>query len=212
MIGRNLSRACRLAERQLCHQSMKGDSSLPAPTRLFVHTAASDRFPPIQPSGGPSDDRAGRVPDMLFAGWSWDCGARPSGPGKPTRSCFVRPGFFSGAVKKMQRSPASLGSKLPDIKDLRGWDRNGQVTRFGEYRPGERPCGLLSRRGGPQPGSYNLWKQPEFLAVTGCGEIVRKGVWRRESVWERTFSATLLRTTPRLRARVCHRAMLLPAR
>ena len=57
-------------------------------------------------------------------------------------------------------------------------DRNGQVTRFGEYRPGERRFGLLSGRGSPQPFGYNLWKQREFPAVSGRGETVREGVWR----------------------------------
>ena len=34
-------------------------------------------------------------------------------------------------------------------------DRNGQVTRFGEYRPGEGHFGRLGRRGSPQASGYN---------------------------------------------------------
>ncbi len=67
-------------------------------------------------------------------------------------------------------------------------DRNGQVTRSGEYRAGECHFKLLSRQDSHQPDGYNLWKQREFPAVSSHGETVPVGEWRRERDWGRTFS------------------------
>jgi hypothetical protein len=53
-------------------------------------------------------------------------------------------------------------------------DRNGQVTRFGEYGPGERRSGLLRCRGSPPPFGYNLWKEREFPAVAVAEKVFGK--------------------------------------
>ena len=62
--------------------------------------------------------------------------------GAPARSCSVRPRFFSDAVKKMQRSPAPPDSNPVSSMTYEAGDRNGQVTRSGEYGPENAVWGL----------------------------------------------------------------------
>ena len=84
--------------------ALKGCSRVQAGTLAL---AANDCSPPFSSSARPPDDRAGRVPDTLLRALELGLRSEAITPAtKPNRSCFVRPGFFSDAVRKMQRSPA----------------------------------------------------------------------------------------------------------
>ena len=118
------------------------------------------------------------MPPIVFAARL--ASIRPGRPNSQVRlySRFVRSRFLTGAVRRVQRSQARLERKGLIFNALFNWGPKDQVTRSGEYRPGERHFGLMSRRGSPQPDGHILWKQREFPAVSGRGETVSKGEWR----------------------------------